>query len=421
MFKSKRTTQLLAILVLASWQFLLLTLNLKIPVDQSKFVWLREDKLVCISDFVRYYASGEIARSPDSSRIYEVPVHFPYVNKLIQPYKIEHESAINFPPPAIAIMSVVSLLPLASAYLVWSYAGLIFAFSALSLFLMRCREFEALEAVIFCLVIFDSFTAFLNVRVGQWIFWLIGFYALFFFASLKKKEWAAGVLLGVLSIKPQYVIPILIITIIQRRWKALITSAITAGAMTFYAASLLGWHNILIYPTIATSLERLLDVGVVGHVQASLRGFFTNLFPSDLAFDITSVLYWSALCLFSLLIWRNKALVDNHILWVWAISILVAMVFSPHSLNYDMTLFCLPAALTIETISLKIVLKQEPMSLKIWHMIIFAYPIITWLMTILVPKQFTFIYAFINLALLAAATLYLGNSKECDQTKQGFE
>jgi hypothetical protein len=421
MFKSKRPIQLFTIVVLASWQILLLTLNLKTPVDQSKFVWLREDKLVCISDFVRYYAAGQMARSPDSTRIYEVPVHFPYVNRLIEPYKIEHESAINFPPPAIAIMSLVSLLPLSSAYLVWSYAGLLFAFAALCIFLVNCRKFEILDAVIFSLAVFDSFTAFLNVRVGQWVFWLIGFYLLFFFVSLKKKEVLSGVLLGVLSIKPQYVIPVLLVTLIQRRWKALATSAITAGAMTVYAATLLGWHNILIYPTIATNLERMADVGVVGHVQASLRGFFTNLFPSDVAFNITSVVYWSALSLFALIVLRNKDLLNNRIMWVWASSALVAMIFSPHTLNYDMTLFCLPAALTLETLSLRIVLKQEPMALKIWHMIIFAYPIISWLMTILVPKPFTFFYAFINLALLAVATLYLHNNENEALNQKGFE
>jgi hypothetical protein len=403
MKKHKKLIQLTALVVLVSWQSILLVICVQDSLQQKHYVWLREDKMVCITDYTRYHAAGQMARSVDAAKIYIVPAHYAYINKLIAPFVIEHESAINFPPPTIALMSVMSLLPFRLAYQTFTFGSFFFAASAMFYFLFRTRAWSAIDSTIFCLAVGGSFSVFLTVQVGQWASILVAIYCIYFSSSLSKNEILAGIMLGILTIKPQYALPQVAIVVVQKRYLSLLCAGVTAVALNLWAVKLIGLQNCLSYPSVVSQLSRMKDVGSVGPAHASLRGLLSNIIESGLASDISTILLGIALFSFAILLWKFRRGIAQKQTFVFAVAVIIAMIFSPSSLNYDITLMCLPALLTLSTVNPLEALQLKSLALRYWHIVFMAYPLITWIFGIFIPKSFTYLYAFLNISLLIAA------------------
>lgn len=399
--KRSRLLRFACICALVCWNLQLLYSYVEWYTTGDKFAWSTPDG-VFTADFLRFYVAGEIARSPDSARIYEIPTHLPYMNNLVAPLVVQKNSSLSLLPSLVLLMSGVSMLPLMAAYVLFMTASVAFALISLSSYLRKVRNFSKVDTLIFCLASMASLSAATGIRTGQLVFLLIGFAATFLLMSARRRDKLAGVMLGLMAMKPQYCLPLIALCCGLRRGWTVGVAGLTIALSNGLAAFLIGLDNVIHYPQKLAALEKLKDVGVFPKVHASFRGFFSNIFPEATAFSISSSLYWLPLICLTATSSRIKEPTEEQTRWLIAIAFLVGMVFAPSMFSYDLTLICLPAALTLETLSPQEVLKMKSAAAKSWHLILFAYPTLTWIIGML-GSNVNFIYAFINIGLIAIA------------------
>lgn len=204
------------------WQLNLLSTYVQHYQEGQQFAWRSDKDVVQTADFLRFYVAGEMARSVDGNRVYVIPAHFPYMNKLTAPLEVTTESSLSFPPSVFALMSVLSYLPLVPAYLLFVVGSLAFAGLGLFCLLRRARGFSMVDSAIIYLATVNSLSAATCLRTGQWSLWLVGAFCLFFWASMKKegRQALSGIFLGLLFVKPQFVLPLFVLTAVQKRWVA---------------------------------------------------------------------------------------------------------------------------------------------------------------------------------------------------------
>jgi hypothetical protein len=409
---SNKKTNLLKFGILCAlifWQLNIVSIYIVEPfLSGNGLSWKRAENEYFGSDFLHYYVSGVMSRSADHLRIYDVPVHFPYLNNLIAPRVVTKNSCINFSPQMIAIMSAVSLLSPVSAYIVWTLSSFAFGVTGLFYLLQRMGRLSNYQVAVFIIVTSASLSSITALRMGQWTWWLIGFFCFFFLLSLQKKQIPSGICLGLLVFKPQFCLPILITTALQKRWLSLSIAAITFTIFSAWAVILIGWDNVLHYPQIIAALQTRSDLRADIMSHCSLRGLFSSVLPFSTAVWTANILYFCALGTFGAFALQcilKRNVIRDHLEWTWAIGVLTALIFSPLMFQYDALLVCLAAALTLRTLNPLQINRLQPLSLRIWHWIFFLYPIFTWARGVL-GNELNYLYSFVNIGLLLCAVSY---------------
>jgi hypothetical protein len=394
---------------LVCWQICIISFFVLEPFSQGDgLTWRRSASEYFASDFLHYYTAGVVARSADRLRIYDVPVHFPYLNALIAPRVITQHSIIQFSPPMVAIMSLVSLMPLVPAYIIWTITVSIFGAIALFLLLKRVNQLSNYEIVIFIVASSASLNSLTAYKMGQWTWLLIGLFCFYFMSTLQKKNIRSAIYLGLLTVKPQYCLPLIILMGLDKRILSLVIVGAIVAASSLWAVTLIGWDNVLHYPQIVAAIAVRPDLQVDKLSFCSLRSFISTFLPIDLAITITSILYFTSLAVFALVCFLHRGAIEKNIYWVWSIAILISLIFSPYMFQYDALLACLPAALTLKTINPILINKIEPLSLKIWHWVFLFYPLFTWVRGLL-GNDLNYLYSFLYIGLLFCALSYLKN------------
>ena len=367
--------------------------------------YTREGEVFSI-DFVRYYVAGVMARSVDHLKVYEIPAHLPYMNSFLAPLVITKESVINFSPPMILIMSAVSFLPILWAYALWITSSQALGISAIVLYLRGVRKFSIAETAIFCLIVANSLPSFCAVRTGQWSWWLVTFSIMFCYSYQKRSEVLSGIFLGGLLIKPQFALPLLVVAVTQKRWTTVITAICSFLVLNTAAGLLIGFENVISYPIILSHLEGLPNIGVRGSWALSFRGMLEYLLGPLSAFSASVWLYYLALLLLYLFCSQKKIQKKENEPWLLALAMLVGQIFAPVIFLYDATLICVPAALTLPKITPSKIMSLKPLSLLIWSLSLISYPFISWI-SLVIPQNRNFYYAFVNSALLICGWLLL--------------
>ena len=347
-----------------------------------------------------------MARSVDHLKVYEIPAHLPYMNSFLAPLVITKESVINFSPPMILIMSAVSFLPILWAYALWITSSQALGISAIVLYLRGVRKFSIAETAIFCLIVANSLPSFCAVRTGQWSWWLVTFSIMFCYSYQKRSEVLSGIFLGGLLIKPQFALPLLVVAVTQKRWTTVITAICSFLVLNIAAGPLIGFENVISYPIILSHLEGLPNIGVRGSWALSFRGMLEYLLGPLSAFSASVWLYYLALLLLYLFCSQKKIQKKENEPWLLALAMLVGQIFAPVIFLYDATLICVPAALTLPKITPSKIMSLKPLSLLIWSLSLISYPFISWI-SLVIPQNRNFYYAFVNSALLICGWLLL--------------
>jgi len=172
------------------------------------------------NDFVAVYAAGKMALAGHAASAYDWPLH-----KDAEVRAVDHGFGgyygWHYPPPFLFIAAALAMLPYLAAALIW-LAGTLAAFAVALRFIVRDR------AGIFVALGFPA--AIWNITAGQNGFLtaaLIGGTL----AALEKRPALAGVLLGLLTYKPQFGLLFPLALIADRRWLTIAVAAAVAGTM----------------------------------------------------------------------------------------------------------------------------------------------------------------------------------------------
>ena len=156
------------------------------------------------------------------------------------------------------------------------------------------------------------------------------------FYLLKRRPYVAGILFGLLTIKPQLGLLIPVALLLMRQWRAILAAGLTTAALVGISLIFWGgepWH--LYFTTVAGYQKHLLVVS---------QGFYVAMMPGTFAaariagFDYEPAMLIHALIAIpaALLAWRIAALEGATPRSILALAI-ASMLATPYGYNYDLT------------------------------------------------------------------------------------
>lgn len=190
------------------------------------------------SDFVNYWTAGRLALQGHVDLLYDLARY----NALLRDWFSPELRLMNFsyPPHALILLSLVGALPYLVALPVWSLAGAM-AFFAVALGRPPERQDKpllwalALAPVLWVNVVFGQFGLLLA--------------ALFVGAlrALPARPILAGVLIGVLTIKPQLGLLLPLMLVLLSAWRALAAAATSAAVLVVLSLAVFGAEPWRVY------------------------------------------------------------------------------------------------------------------------------------------------------------------------------
>ena len=200
--------------------------------------------LVVGRDFLNLWMYGRAVFETDPARFYDVVTYNAELAKLLGPGYLGQ----NWPnpPTALVIMAPFGLFDYFPALAAW------FAASLLAFYLAGRREVSDLSVLLIVLI---SPAALLCVISGQSSL-LTTAALLTIFATLDRRPLLAGVLIGLLTVKPQLVILFPFALVASGRWRVFFASAFTALALVGASIAIGGFSGWQDYVLKALPLQR---------------------------------------------------------------------------------------------------------------------------------------------------------------------
>lgn len=269
-------------------------------------------------------------------------------------------------------MAPFAFFDLGTAYLLWNALWLVAGLGSAGLLLKLCGRSDG-EVALFSLGLMASYPAQRSWYDGQTGWLLLALVALYAKFYLEQKQWAAGILLGLLSIKPQYAVFLLIAPLARLKWRTLLSAVLTTLCLVGLSTLVFGWPTLASYPghlgAKSTAVQAVFPTGM-----ASIRGPLSAVFAEQQSFLLSVLLALVALAAL-LFLWRRTAAgADER--FALAVSILASAVLNPHVHIYDLTILGAAAALTLPTLSIFQAGVIENRSLKLWTATFLLYPLI---------------------------------------------
>ena len=329
--------------------------TLLISITAYAFLWLDLRPRVFASsnaDFACFYRAGRMAVNGDGSRVYDLAAERAYDRALGTSTTDERGQSVSLPfvfaPFALPLFAALSMLTYPHAALAWYVlnVGVLLAWP----FLLRTRmplSNVALAVVLLVPALFFSVT--LALLQGQMSFVLLLLFTLVSIDLANGKDARAGCWLALATVKPQFVLPMLLALVVWRKWRSIRSFAWSCLGLLALSLPIVGWHGVLTYPRALTQFSRL-AAGMGGeHLDSmpNLRGTISFLLNSYVSAGSITIITLAASLL--LLIAMTLVLRRHRIsALTFSLVVLVGLIASYHSYLHDDVLLLLPFALTTE-------------------------------------------------------------------------
>lgn len=354
-------------------------------------------------DFVQFYKEGTMALYADHATLFQDDSQLEWLAKVVAPVQVGEVIQSHGPPMRYVFMMPIALIPIQLAYKLWLWGTPVLGLIAL--YLMARKEGRATPLALWILML-SCFPAVHTTWLGQFSWVAVSALCLLYYGLRHQRDWLAGLALIVMAMKTQY-LPLLLTAIpFSGRKQLWVASIVCIGVLLAVTAAVLGpesFGRFLIYVSHNEPQEK---------VMVSVRGLLRTWFDQRTTLICNVVLY-GIMGLFCTWVWRQAWRNSNLMPWAMAIVLLSALLLSPHSFAYDCLLIAVPFALTLPALTFADVFSSRPTSYRMWCIIGFLYPIITWVAWL--TEQFLHDPAFYARSMMALNTLLL-----CCAIKQFF-
>lgn len=295
------------------------------------------------SDFRWFYSVGKVSRQYGSGAVYDLELAA-IAQAQVAGTTVGEERILlpNHPPFVYPVMALLADLNFRQAYNCYFLGVWIFTAAIMSTLylILRKRDWPKLDAfLLLCSVLlFEPF--FISVLKGQdtYILLIGGLFLLFSFVG--KKDWLAGVGLGLMLIRPQIAL-ILAIPFLFRKQKVWWWFLATAALLGIYSFIQIGWSGIRDYIVVlglSTGVEGFGwdEVGMFDAV-----GLIMRMIPA-LDIDIIHVIGWifylASMVGLSIL-WNSSKTIQQ---WHLSLAVTLSLFATPHLHYHDLALLAVP-------------------------------------------------------------------------------
>lgn len=409
----------LGIVIILSFQ------NIWEHLRDHKLLYSSSGNYVSVSDFMHFFVCGKVAYSADAHNLYDPLIQRQWLNKSLanlpgassntEKTQVANPFYAQATPYFFCLIGLLSQLNPETAFLFWSFVSLIAGLAGLFALSKQSGiqpKYWAAVAI-WALAMFPSLAGF---RLGQVVWFLLGIECLYFWGFWQKRDICAGLALAMTSLRPQYCLFLLIPPVVQKRWRLLASFACGMATLLVWAGITLGWQTVLNYPLLALYAESSgKHFGVGAQKQmVSLRGLLNLLVPIDISVYLGMAILAGSLLLTTWL-WLKANKQDSHdLIWLVSLTTLLALLSSPHTYCYDLSLLAL-TAMTLPKMFSCASLSTMPGALRLWYAILIFYPLLSWCAplinilpsaaTLLAPAPLSLL-TLINIAWLSSGLAY---------------
>lgn len=296
------------------------------------------------SDVLVYYSASHLILGGHGSAIYSFPtLKAVEASTLHSGLTVRNQAAFLYPPFVALALAPLAAVGYSSAYLLWFILNCLLLVGVL-VALQRYLQLSRSGSVLLVVAGASFFPLFATLAQGQVSMLLLAVLTASFLALRSEREGWAGAFLALALIKPPYVLPFLILLLVQGRWRALASFCAAGSALAVLPMAILGtsinqgylhllrqaagWHT-------ATG-------GFSPQANQNLAGFFQLLFAAPVA----TILQWgfsvAALAAVAVIAHRRRP-ADLP----FAAATVTALLVNPHVLVHDLSLLLIPAAIAI--------------------------------------------------------------------------
>ena len=283
-------------------------------------------------DFLSFYTASRMALAGHPADAWNAAAHF-RVERSLSP-QVGY-LAFYYPPAYLMLCWPLALLPYGAALLVW----LIVPMAIVALLVQRLFRTCAPQLRIGLIPLFAFPAVLINAGCGQ-----NGAVILAILAGgavlLDRRPWLAGLVLGLMVIKPQFAFVLPVALALSGRWKTFLAMGLSAAALSALAFLCVGPPGYAAFfasnaEARDTLLNGLTDPGAMQSMFAALRVW--NL-PLWLAAAAQGLLTLVAVTACGWIAWRHKP--DAFALT--ALVVATTVVATPFLLSYDLLITALP-------------------------------------------------------------------------------
>jgi hypothetical protein len=280
--------------------------------------------LVVGRDFLNFWMYGRAAPTADPSRFYDVAEYHRALAALLGPnYPGQNWS---YPPSIFFLAAPFGQFGYLPALLVWTLlsGGLFFAVARRHLADNRLLIALLLSpAVVLCIISGQSslITAAMLVTIFVW---------------LDRRPIAAGVLIGLLTLKPQLGILFPVMLIASARWRVFASAAVTALAIVAATALVFGPQVWVDFVTKGLVVNNMVLADPERIATPFYPTIFMNLRGIDLPYDVAMAVQLCVSVLSAAAVfWVFRARRDANPLWLMALFFAGSVAAVPYLLSYD--------------------------------------------------------------------------------------
>ena len=209
--------------------------------------WNKSASDLRFTDYPAFLTGWKMVASGQSGSLYDLAAQAKVQHALINGSFKNDVLPFNYPPYIATIFGALGRVSLTTGYWIWAATNVALA-GVLLLLLRRITRLVGTEwkrYALWVLAVAPLWAAFIGGVFSMWI--TVGV-AGFVLATLEGRQFSAGIWLGLVAFKPQY-LPVLIVFMITRRmWKALAGAAAigaTLFAISLPTVGIEGWRGFL--------------------------------------------------------------------------------------------------------------------------------------------------------------------------------
>lgn len=280
------------------------------------------------SDFVSFYAAGDMARSGRAVDVYRPRAHYADEQRIMGKEDAPY-AAFFYPPVFLLACLPLAFFSYAGAAIIWLFAGISAYLAGISRIVDRRLTLLAGIA---------APAAFLNAQYGQNAFFTTGLMGGGLWL-IDRKPFRAGLLLGMLCYKPHFGLVLPLALLAGRRWRALAGAAASVALLVAISGAAFGidaWRGFF------SVMDFARDAFAAGKVEFWK---FATVFASFRLLGADVPLAYAAEV-------ATTAFALAGVVWIWARGVapwtrnaalvVATMLVAPVFLEYDLLLAILP-------------------------------------------------------------------------------
>lgn len=277
-------------------------------------------------DFLNFWTMGREAFSDDPAKFYDWRVYVPHLQSFLgteYPYQ-----QWSYPPQVMLFAAPFGQLPYLVAYALWTLIGLVCLYLASSPWLPDRRAVA---------VLFLSPAALLCFVSGQNAF-LTAAALIMIFRWRDDRPVVAGILLGLLTMKPQLGLLFPLVLLLSRRWALFASAALTALALLSVTALALGPDMIRAYIEIGAPEQAMVIEDPTKVVQALMPTLYMSLrllgLSADAGYAIQAFVLLVAAATAGWAFYRRRDPLQSY-----GLLLVATALATPYLMSYDLVVF----------------------------------------------------------------------------------